>query len=377
MQSKLKKTRVYFLFFLFLGFFFLVTSVVSAQSASVVTSVFMTICGDGIVYPGQDCDDGAEFNTGDYSTTIEGRTCAPDCRWAPYCGDGILQAAYGEECDAGLNEDTQFCSADCKVLAIPPPGGGGGGGGGFYSPGSSVPVGETRITVQGKAYPNSNVNILMDGNVIGVVSANANADFHFTQGGVTPGTATLGFWAEDTRGLRSISLTVTLHISEGATTTVSGVLLPPTLSLDRTTVGRGEVLNLTGFSAPEVVVTTQIHSTVKAVREVISTQTGSWALAFNTQPLEEGPHSARTMMSIEVGGVFLESSFSQVINFFVGTGDGAGLLTADLNGDGRVNLIDFSILLFHWGGVNPVADINKDGRVNLVDFSIMLFQWTG
>ena len=49
----------------------------------------------------------------------------------------------------------------------------------------------------------------------------------------------------------------------------------------------------------------------------------------------------------------------------------------DLNKDDRVNLIDFSILLYWWGRENPSADFNQDGLVNLTDFSIMLYYWTG
>ncbi len=50
---------------------------------------------------------------------------------------------------------------------------------------------------------------------------------------------------------------------------------------------------------------------------------------------------------------------------------------ADLNCDGRVNLVDLSILLYNWDiPKNIKADLNNDTRVNLVDFSILLFYWT-
>ena len=67
---------------------------------------------------------------------------------------------------------------------------------------------------------------------------------------------------------------------------------------------------------------------------------------------------------------------------YYGVGEQATLpQTSDLNQDGSVNLIDFSILLFWWnsdgGASNPPADINRDGRVSLTDFSIMIFNWTG
>ena len=54
-----------------------------------------------------------------------------------------------------------------------------------------------------------------------------------------------------------------------------------------------------------------------------------------------------------------------------------GNVSADINGDGKVNLVDFSILLFHWGTSDDIADLNEDGKVSLTDFSILLFNWTG
>lgn len=51
---------------------------------------------------------------------------------------------------------------------------------------------------------------------------------------------------------------------------------------------------------------------------------------------------------------------------------------ADFNCDGRVNLIDFSILLFNWGTPsNLKTDLSNDGKITITDFSIMLFYWTG
>jgi hypothetical protein len=49
---------------------------------------------------------------------------------------------------------------------------------------------------------------------------------------------------------------------------------------------------------------------------------------------------------------------------------------SDLNCDGRVNLADFSILMYYWGTSWTPADTNKDGIVGLPDFSIMMFDWT-
>ena len=376
-----------FSFLLFFGsifaivFFLLIFSTntfASSPSRIITTEVFVGICGDGIVYPGQECDYGEELNIGGYSITIAGRSCNPDCTWGPYCGDSIVQPEHGEECDDGTNTDEGFCTADCKALPpISPPPGGAGGGGGSFVPGADEPVPDTFVTVEGKAYPNSNVNILKDGNVIGVVSSDSQANFYFTTSGVTPGATTFGFWAEDRLGLRSISYTVTFEVSEGASTIVSGVFIPPTIDMEETVINPGDTVRVFGTSIPGVNVETHIHSDVKLVRRTDSGEDGQWSFELDTSPLEIGQHTARSLFKFEEEGMMLESSFSRAKTFFVGMDAPDTDLTADLNRDGRVNLADFSILLFHWGTSNPAADINGDGNVGLADFSIMLFQWTG
>jgi cysteine-rich repeat protein len=71
-------------------------------------------CGDGVVDPGEACDDG---------NNISGDGCPADCR--PPCGDGVPDP--GEVCDDGNTNDGDGCSADCRSLelcgnGIPDPG---------------------------------------------------------------------------------------------------------------------------------------------------------------------------------------------------------------------------------------------------------------
>ncbi|HEY3495326.1 MAG TPA: DUF4215 domain-containing protein [Polyangiaceae bacterium] len=66
-----------------------------------------TNCGDGMVGPGEECDDGT--NRGGYNE------CAPGCLLGPRCGDGVPQADYGETCDDGVNSGAYGeCGPDCQ-----------------------------------------------------------------------------------------------------------------------------------------------------------------------------------------------------------------------------------------------------------------------
>jgi len=76
-------------------------------------SACASVCGDGIVTPDEACDLGKANNTGAYGT------CNPDCTLPPYCGDGVVQAQNGEQCDDGVNLTTyggtaKACAPGCK-----------------------------------------------------------------------------------------------------------------------------------------------------------------------------------------------------------------------------------------------------------------------
>jgi fibro-slime domain-containing protein len=71
-------------------------------------SVCMGACGDGVVTAPEKCDKGAAMNTGDYGG------CNPDCTLAPFCGDGIVQPQFGEQCEPTMSG----CGADCKTIVI-------------------------------------------------------------------------------------------------------------------------------------------------------------------------------------------------------------------------------------------------------------------
>lgn len=50
---------------------------------------------------------------------------------------------------------------------------------------------------------------------------------------------------------------------------------------------------------------------------------------------------------------------------------------ADLNGDGKVDIVDLSILLYYANQpYSAQYDFNKDGIIDIVDISILLFYWT-
>ncbi|HET7713079.1 MAG TPA: hypothetical protein VFK94_00705, partial [Patescibacteria group bacterium] len=151
------------------------------------------------------------------------------------------------------------------------------------------------------------------------------------------------------------------------------IYFSPTIATSVPSVQQGSTINIFGAAQPNATVKVTVNSHTTNV-DTTSDGNGTYNLPFNTGTynLELGLH---TTFDKATNGTLI-SDISQVLSFTV-TSNCSG---ADLNKDSKVNLTDFSILLYNWGQSPPpnvCSDINKDGLVNLTDFSIMLFAWTG
>lgn len=351
-----------------------------AFAADVTTSLTMRVCGDGIAGGGPEvCDDG--INLGGYGSTTAERKCLPGCTgFDNYCGDGVLQARFGEQCDDGNTVATDLCSLSCKTLA--PAGTTVSGsptvGSTPFIPGAQAGTlaseTATRVVLRGKAYPNAVVNVLLDGKIKGTALADSNADFQYSSTDITPGTATFGFTAKDANGIESVTTSIVFDVAQSAVSTVANVFFPPTIQVSERQVPKGEPLTVSGFSVPNASVSSEIGGGAKTTLSGTVDKTGAWAIRVDTASLADGLHTVKAFFKLDQS---VQSGFGKSISFSVGEGAFADTGSADLNGDGKVNLVDFSIFLLKWNSDDIQSDFNADGTVNLGDFSIMLFNWTG
>ena len=138
-------------------------------------------------------------------------------------------------------------------------------------------------------------------------------------------------------------------------------------------------MTFSGQAAPNATIQLYIDNS-KTPRTTTSNSSGQWSLNIDTGTLTIAEHSFRAKAVTGNPPLTTESGFSNSLQLFVGV-EGRATSPTDLNRDGFVNLIDFSILIFWWqtngGDSNPPADINGNGNVGLEDFSILLFNWTG
>lgn len=228
------------------------------------------------------------------------------------------------------------------------------------------PTGDLRMT--GYASPNALVTFLKSGIVAGTTVANSASFFDKTLTGLDPGVQNFSIYGSDVNGRTTLTLSFDANIISGSTITLSGFLLPPTISVGKSTLKRPETQTANGYARHSATVSAFFNSD-PIVKQVGTASNGSWQ-ATVPEIFHLGSHSTNALVQDGDGG---QSILSQSLPFTV-------VLSADLNVDNLVSLTDFSILMFNYGTNNPpnlAADINDNGPVDLVDFSVMMFYWTG
>lgn len=249
------------------------------------------------------------------------------------------------------------------------------------SGGSAGVIGLPQVTFKGLAYPASKITILKDGQIAAVTLAGPDAIFEAGLSNISNGDYNFGVWAADAAGRRSTVRTFSLTITTGANLVVSGIFLPPTISLDKVEVKRGDLLNILGQTVPSAEVSVTINSDEPLLKRISADKNGGWFYKLDTSEIDYGEHiaKARSATSQDI------SDFSQFVRFIVGLSNRENPLLAppvlkgDFNNDNKVSLIDFSVAAYWYKRPSPpkTIDLDNNGVIDLVDFSIMAYYWTG
>lgn len=235
------------------------------------------------------------------------------------------------------------------------------------------------LKVNGIASPGMFVTLAEDGTTIGTTVADEAGKFTQMLPGLTPRYHRIQIYGTDIDGrLTPTTTMIEVYTVVHQITTVSGIFLPPTISLDKEEIAQGEEITVIGRGAPNYKVIIFSDPPVQSY-ELVVADSGDYQLTLtDTNDLEFGDHKVYSLLQDDFGATSLFS-----FNIFFKVNDAVvppiepdcDISRGDLNCDSTVNLTDFSILLYYWGSDNAAADINKDSNVNLIDFSIMMFYW--
>lgn len=260
-------------------------------------------------------------------------------------------------------------------------GSGGGSGGGFETTAGPYRSGDAQVTLGGFTSPRSVVTILVDGKIVTTVTAAATGAFSATISAIARGAYTFGVYSTDAAKVKSATFSTSFTVTGARESALTNILIAPTILATPDPVNPGQALTLSGYAVPNSTITieNQKDGSSASLKQFTaqSTANGVWTLSVDTNGFQNGTYKARARGSLSTGQI---TNFSNYLMYGVGQ-SAAKSLNSDLNRDGKVNLTDFSILLYWWntdgGTSDPSADINGDKKVSLTDFSILLFNWTG
>jgi hypothetical protein len=322
----------------------------SAAAAVINATIKMVICGNNIKEIGEDCDgtDLTNKNCQSFGYSQGNLSCRSSC-------DFNFTNCYREGENSG--------SSSGRYTPTPP---------------------ETKIVLSGRAYPQSNVVLLKDGQIALKTIAGPDANFNMQLSGLSAGNYIFSVYGEDNKGLSSSSFVFPVKITQGATTNIGGIFIAPTITTDKNTVKLGDNIVIFGQSAPQSDITIVVNSENEILSKAKADKNGVYLYNFNTSVLEKGNHYAKSRATLneEVG------SYSKSIKFIVG--DSSISLPSqksskgDLSNDSRVSLVDFSIAAYWYKkplnqsfSIIEKEKLNGDGKIDLVDFSIIAFYWKG
>lgn len=212
-------------------------------------------------------------------------------------------------------------------------------------------------------------------------TAGSDGKFNATLSAIAKGVYTFGIYATDSNNVKSSTFSTTFSVQGARTSNLSNINIMPSIKVTPDPVNPGQALTFSGYAIPNSTLTIEnlkdkSSASLKSFTTT-SNSSGAWTLNVDTNGFSNGTYKVRAK-SVQTDGA--TSNFSNYTYYGVGERAAVGI-NADLNRDGKVNLTDFSILLFWWGrdggASDPPADINRDGTVSLTDFSILLFNWTG
>lgn len=364
----------------FVAYPFVSTPVVSATGVNASASLSWTSATGVLGYSVSGYSVGqSSISGGPYTFTSVGNVLA-------YSASGLTNGSTYYFVLRVLDPQGITIATSSEVSATPaasspsPPAASGGGGGGATVTQSLTPSGAT-ANFSGRAYPNSTVVLLKDGQIALSTLAGGDARFQFSLANLSAGSYVFLVYGIDSAGNKSIPLSFPETLIQGATTNIGGVFISPTIDTDKSQVRKGENIMLFGRSAASSTITISVHSNPEFFVTTASDTDGAYLYALDTAPLDFGNHLAKSKAALA----------GQISNFSASVGFAVGLKTVvkkeqqknihDINNDNRVNLTDFSIMVYWFrrplAGVESKVDLNHDGKVDLVDFSIMAAHWTG
>lgn len=246
------------------------------------------------------------------------------------------------------------------------------------------------ITINGFAPPNAFVIVMMDGGVAGTTVADGNGNFQKKLSGIEQNrTCAIALYGFDSNSRQTQTVSFNVDTLPHTDHVVNNIVLPPTISISSNQISLSQAMTVSGSAYPSSDILLFFQGASSLTPVVRTDSEGNWSYVFIPEDNGIGTGNYGVYAKEVVAGGYT-SEQSQTQDFSVRAvfpdpsattdeedeGDAEGFCAlADLNCDGSIDMIDFSILMYFWeleNPENPRADINGNGQVDLADYYIML-----
>jgi hypothetical protein len=271
----------------------------------------------------------------------------------------------------------------------------------------TIRVGVTNLTLSGRISPNAQVTFIENGAVIGTTTANSSGLFSKTLEAMESGIHSIGIYATNSNSETTSTVNYSVSLTLGTETTLSNIILPPTIALSGEGIAKGDNLKISGSAVPSSTVTIFINGTSHSFstsKTTTSASSGVWEYSYGTGDLSLGDYKVEAKTSTSDG---YQSESSEIMNFKVQTvptstpAPGTTTTTAvsaptstpgpsflpslpvfinffDIDGSGRIEIREIfnaaKLWVEQWRQRKTEnCDLNRDKSCNLLDFSILLY----
>ena len=339
--------------------------VARADTSNITVTVFVAQCTDGLDNDGDSLidypSDAGCSSTGDDDEVDPILAVCEDT--VDDDGDGLTDYPADPGCDS---------LSDASEVNLSGGGGGGGGGGWTNSLGGSASSSpRASVIFAGYSAPRSIVRSFANGRLLGESLVGDDGRYSISISDIAAGFHVFGLMSIDPSGRFSALQNVPMRLSADSRTTVDGVVLAPSISLEE-----GTTIRISGSTIPYAQVTLSVSARSFDTR---SDLLGRYFFELERGTFAAGVHSARVHAE---AGSFV-APFGLPVQFTIGERVVLSPQRADLNGDTRVDITDFSVLLYWFRrDLSPALlelereRLSGDGRIDFTDFSIMAYHWT-
>lgn len=246
-------------------------------------------------------------------------------------------------------------------------------------PGLDVSAGRiVEVVFSGQAYPGSKIEVLRRGSLdenasyltvpLETHKVSDDGTFDLSLGVLVSDEYFFALRVEDKDGRKTGIIAFNVDLKTTNILEARDIFMPPTVELEKTVAARGKEINIFGYAGPKNFIEVEIGGSIVKTTEV--GEDGHWTTAISTSALTPREYAVK-VRQVDCSGQ--KSRFSLTKSFKISL---LKFPEVDFNGDGIINITDWSVFLFRWGqddeSTRYTIDLNKDGKINISDFSIFL-----